>query len=49
MASSLITSYQIDGEKWEQWQILCSWAPESLQTVAAVMKLKDTCSLEGKL
>ena len=29
--------------------ILFSWAPNSLQTVTAAMKLKDTCSLEGKL
>ena len=26
-----------------------SWAPKSLWTVTAAMKLKDTCSLEGKL
>ena len=26
-----------------------SWAPESLQMVTASMKLKDACSLEGKL
>ena len=26
-----------------------SWAPESLQMVAAAMKLKDVCSLEEKL
>ena len=26
-----------------------SWAPKSLQTLTAVMKLKDGCSLEGKL
>ena len=26
-----------------------SWAPKSLQMVTAVMKLKDTCSLEEKL
>ena len=25
------------------------WAPKSLQMVTAVMKLKDTYSLEGKL
>ena len=49
MAISTITSLQIDGEKWKQWQTLFSWAPESLQTVIAVMKLKDTCSLEEKL
>ena len=28
---------------------LFSWAPKSLQTVTAAMKLKDACSLEGKL
>ena len=49
MATSTITSLQIDAEKWKQWQTLFSWAPESLQTVTAVMKLKDTCSLEEKL
>ena len=25
------------------------WAPESLRMVTAAMKLKDACSLEGKL
>jgi len=25
------------------------WAPKSLQIVTAAMKLKDACSLEGKL
>ena len=30
MASSPITSWQIDGKKWKQWQILFSWAPKSL-------------------
>ena len=49
MASSPITSQQIDGEKWKQWQILFSWAPKSLQMVTEAMKLKDTCSLEEKL
>ena len=28
MASGPITSWQIDGEKWKQWQILFSWAPK---------------------
>ena len=28
------------GEKWKQWQILSSWAPKSLQTVTAAMKLR---------
>ena len=49
MASSSITSWQIDGKKWKQWQILFSWAPESLWTVTAAMKLKDSCSLEESL
>ena len=37
------------GEKWKQWQILFSWAPKSLWTMIIAMKLKDACSLEGKL
>ena len=41
-----ITSWQIDGKQWKHWQILFSWAPESLQMVTAAMKLKDACSLE---
>ena len=49
MAISTITSLQIDGEKWKQWQTLFSWAPKSLWTVTAGMRLKDTCFLEGKL
>ena len=48
MASSSITSWQIEGEKLET-MILCSWAPKSLWMVSAAMKLKDVCSLEGKL
>ena len=43
-----VVSKQIDGKKWEQWQILFSWTPKSLQILSAVMKLKD-CSLEIKL
>ena len=46
MAFGPITSWQIEGEKWKQWQILFPWAPKSLQMVIAVMKLKDACSLE---
>ena len=42
-----INSWQINGKKWKQ--ILFSLAPKSLLTVTAVMKLKDTCSLEEKL
>ena len=49
MASSPITSWQIDEEQWKQWETLLSWAPKSLQRVTAVMKLKDAYSLEEKL
>ena len=49
MASSPITLWQIDVDKWKQRQILFAWAPKSLQTVTAAMKLKETCSLEDKL
>ena len=49
MTSGTTILWQIDGEKWKQWQILFSWAPKSLQMVIATMKLKDTCSLEEKL
>ena len=48
MASSPITSWQIDGEKMETVADFISWAPKLLQMVTAVMKLKDTCSLEEK-
>ena len=48
MAASPITSWQI-GKKQKQWQILFSWVPKSPQMVTAAMKLKDICSLEGKL
>ena len=41
MASSPITSWQIDGKQWKQWNILFSWAPKSLHVVTAAMKLKD--------
>ena len=49
MASSPITSWQIEGGKWKQWQILFSWTPKSLWIVTAAMKLNDACSLERKL
>ena len=48
MASGPITSWEIDGKQWKQCQTLFFWAPKSLQIVIAAMKLKDTCSLEGK-
>ena len=47
-ASGPIISWQIRGET-KQWQTLFFRAPKSLQMVTAAMKLKDTCSLEGKL
>ena len=37
MASGPITSWQIDGEK---WQTLYFWAPKSLQMVTVAMKLR---------
>ena len=49
MASSPITSWQIDGETVETVADFFFWAPKSLQMVTAAMKLKDTYSLEGKL
>ena len=38
MASSPITSWQINGKQWKQWQTLFSWFPKSLQMVTAAMK-----------
>jgi len=49
MASGPITSWQIDGKQWKEWQTLFLGGLKSLQMVAAAMKLKDACSLEGKL
>ena len=49
MASSAITSWQIDGQTEETVEDLFFWAPKSLQMVTAAMKLKDAYSLEGKL
>ena len=49
MASGPITSWQIDGEIVETVKDLFFGAPKSLQMVTAAMKLKDICSLEGKL
>ena len=48
MASVPITSWQIDGETVETLRDYF-WVPKSLQMVIAAMKLKDACSLEGKL
>ena len=49
MASSPITSWQIDGETVETVAEFIFWALKSLQMVTAAMKLKDAYSLEGKL
>ena len=49
MASSSITSWQIDGETMETVADFIFGAPKSPQMVTAAMKLKDACSLEGKL
>ena len=49
MASSPITSCQIDGETVETVSDFTFWAPKSQQIVTAAMKLKDAYSLEGKL
>ena len=50
MASSPITSWQIDGETMEAaTDFIWGAAPKSLQMVTATMKLKDAYCLEEKL
>ena len=49
MASSPITSWEINGETVETVTNFIWGAPKSLKMVIAAMKLKDTCSLEEKL
>ena len=49
MASGPITSWEIDGETVKTVADFIFWALKSLQMVTAAMKLKDACSLEGKL
>ena len=49
MASSPITSWQIDGEAVETVADFIFLGPKSLQMVTVAMKLKDACSLEEKL
>ena len=49
MASSHITSWQIDGETMETETDFIFLAPKPLQIVTAAMKIKDICSLEEKL
>ena len=48
MASSPITSWQIDGETMETATDFIFWVPKSLQMVTAAMKLKDAYSLKEK-
>ena len=49
MASSPITSWQLDGETVETVADFIFWTLKSLQMVTAAMKLKGAYSLEGKL
>ena len=49
MASGPITSQKMYGETMKVVTDFFSWAPKSLQTVTAAMKLKDACSLKRKL
>ena len=49
MASSPITSWEIDGETVETVSDYFFLAPKSLQMVTAAMKLEHAGSLEGKL
>jgi len=49
MASTAITSWQINGETVETVSDFIFLSPKSLQMVTAAMKLKDACSLEEKL
>ena len=49
MASSPITSWQINGETMETVTDFIFGAPKSLQMMTAAMKLKDAYSSEGKL
>ena len=50
MASGPITSWKIDGETMERVRdFILGVLQKSLQMVTAAIKLKDACSLEGKL
>ena len=49
MASGLITSWQIDGETEETVTDFIFLGSKSLWMMTAATKLKDTCSLKGKL
>ena len=43
------TSKEFMGKQWKHWLTLFWGAPKSLKMMTVAMKLKDTCSLEGKL
>ena len=49
MASSPITSWQVDGETLETMTNFILGGSKIMQMVSAAMKLKDPCSLEEKL
>ena len=49
MASSPITSWQIDGKTIQTVTYFIFLGSKSLQMVTAAMKLKEACSLEEKL
>ena len=49
MASSPITTWQIDGETMEIVRDFIFLGSKITETVSAVTKLKDACPLEGKL
>ena len=49
MASGPITSWQIEGERWREWQISTSQALKSLRMVTAATKSEDACVLAWKL
>ena len=49
MVSSSITSWQIEGEKVETMKDFIFLVSESQWMVTKALRLKDACSLEGKL
>ena len=49
MASSPITSWQIDGESMETATVFILGASKSLQMVIAAMEFKEACSLGKKV
>ena len=46
---SPVTSWQIEGEKMEAVRDFIFLGSQALPMVTGAIKLKDTCSLEGKL